>query len=198
MPFVVSLLIQKNMIKKGKKHLSSVLAEDLRRFDAQPTIIDWILHNEKYYIYRYIVHLRYIEYYGNQTGIKRIQYLFHWFCYKRLGFKLKIAIYPHTIDPGFRIYHVGDYCHVGPNVRIGSNCTFVGGVIFGNKTEVEDKGLVVVGNNCYFGIGSRVLGSVKIGNNVVIGANSVITKDIPDNAVVGGVPAKILKYREDV
>ena len=53
-----------------------------------------------------------------------------------------------------------------------------------------------MGDNCYFGLGVKILGSVKIGNNVTIGANAVVTKDIPDNAVVGGVPAKIIKIKE--
>ena len=43
--------------------------------------------------------------------------------------------------------------------------------------------------------GAKVVGGVRVGNNVTIGANAVVTKDIPDNSVVGGVPAKILKMR---
>ena len=69
------------------------------------------------------------------------------------------------------------------------------GVVFGNKTEADDDRPVIVGNNCYFGLNAKILGPVTIGDNVTIGANAVVTKDIPDNAVVGGVPAKILKYK---
>lgn len=57
----------------------------------------------------------------------------------------------------------------------------------------SDNTPVVVGVNCYFGLGAKILGAVKIGNNVTVGANAVVTKDIPDNAVVGGIPAKIIK-----
>ena len=46
-------------------------------------------------------------------------------------------------------------------------------------------------------MGCKIFGSVRIGNNVTVGANAVVTKDIPDNAVVGGVPAKVLSYRYD-
>ena len=45
------------------------------------------------------------------------------------------------------------------------------------------------------GLMVKVIGSVRIGNNVTIGANAVVTHDIPDNAVVGGVPAKIIKIK---
>lgn len=108
-----------------------------------------------------------------------------------------MTIYPNTIGPGFRIYHAGDFVHVGPNVRIGRNCTMLPGVVFGNKSETPDNTLVVVGDNCYFGLGVKILGAVKFGNNVTIGANAVVTKNIPDNAIVGGIPAKIIKYKNN-
>ena len=104
-----------------------------------------------------------------------------------------MAIYTYTIGPGFRIYHAGGFVHVGPNVRIGRNCTMLPGVVFGNKSEIPDNTPVVVGDNCYFSLGAKIQGGVKIGNNVIVGANAVVTKDIPDNAVVGGIPAKIIK-----
>ena len=170
--------------------------EDVKRFGGKhPNFKDFILKNESYFIYNYIYHLRMIEYYQSRNGICRFGLLYHWYCYKHLGFKLKMAIYPHTVGPGFRIYHAGGYVHVGPNVKIGSNCTFVSGVVFGNKTEEPDDSPVTVGDNCYFGIGVTVLGGVTIGNNVSIGAHAVVTHDIPDNAIVGGVPARIIKYK---
>ena len=105
-------------------------------------------------------------------------------------------IYPNTIDPAFRIYHAGDFVHVGPKVRIGRNCTMLPGVVFGNKMEGVDEKNIIVGDDCYFGLGVKIIGSVRIGNNVTVGANAVITKDIPDNAIVGGVPAKIIKMKK--
>ena len=53
-----------------------------------------------------------------------------------------------------------------------------------------------MGDNCYLGLNTIILGPITIGDNVTIGANSVVTKDIPDNAVVGGVPAKIIKMKK--
>ena len=61
----------------------------------------------------------------------------------------------------------------------------------------EDK-ITTVGDNCYFGIGSKIMGAVNIGNNVTVGANAVITHDIPDNAVVGGVPARIIRIKKQI
>lgn len=65
------------------------------------------------------------------------------------------------------------------------------------KVKLQIIHTPVVGNNCYFGLGAKILGSVKIGNNVIVGANAVVTKDITDNAVVGGIPAKILKIKNE-
>ncbi len=56
-------------------------------------------------------------------------------------------------------------------------------------------GGVKVGDNVLLFSGSKIINSVTIGNNVVVGANAVVNKDVPDDAVVGGVPAKILNYR---
>ncbi len=54
----------------------------------------------------------------------------------------------------------------------------------------------VIGNNVYIAKGSIVMGGITIGNNVTIGANAVVTKPIPDNAIVAGVPTKILRTKE--
>lgn len=93
------------------------------------------------------------------------------------------------------ILHLGSLVRVKTNCRIGSNCTMLPGVVIGNKHLNNDDEWVIVGDNCYLGLGAKIFGSVKIGNNVTIGANSVVTKDIPDNAIVGGIPAKIIRFK---
>ena len=161
------------MMIKTISDLHEYLTADLSRFERKPNLKDWLLKNESWFIWRYIYLLRHVEYHLNSGH----------------------TIYPNTIGPGFRIYHIGDFVHVGLNVRIGKKCTLLPGVVFGNKHEMADGGNISVGDNCYFGLGAKILGSVMIGNNVTVGTNAVVTKDIPDNAVVGGVPAKVIKMK---
>lgn len=180
-----------------KQELEIMLKDDLNRFGGKrPGIKDRILHNEVWYIYEYIRHLRMVEYHGSKGGWHKMSFLYHWYRYKHLGFKLHMTIYPNTCGAGLRVYHAGGFVHVGKQCKIGKNCTLLPGVVFGNKHEKEDTSAkITVGNNCYFGLNAAIFGPVTIGNNVTVGANTVITKDIPDNAIVGGVN-KILGYKK--
>jgi serine O-acetyltransferase len=60
------------------------------------------------------------------------------------------------------------------------------------------KGYPVIGDNVYIGPGAKIVGNVHIGNNVAIGANCVVTKDIPDNSVVVGVPGRVISLESSV
>lgn len=175
--------------KQGLKHY---LSKDLKRFGKKPNLKDLFLHNEVWFIYKYQKHLRYVEFYKN-TRKSKLLFLYHFFRYKRLGFKLRFTIYPNTVGAGMRIFHTGDFVHIKSKCKIGRNCTLLPGVVIGNKNLEDDGSFTTIGNNCYFGLGAKVFGEVNIGNNVVIGANSVVVKDIPDNCVVSGIPAKIIK-----
>lgn len=54
----------------------------------------------------------------------------------------------------------------------------------------------ILGDNVVVCCGAKVIGGITVGNNVMIGANAVVCKDVPDNCVVAGVPAKIIKMKE--
>lgn len=179
-----------------KEELKQTLNQDLSRFGGKkPGCRDRLLKNEVYFIWQYIAHMRFVEYYNDKNGFGKILFLWHMYRLKLLQSKLHIAIYPGTVGPGFRLYHLGGYTHIGPNVKIGKKCTIVGGVVFGNKGDSSSCQPVSVGDNVYFGIESKIIGSLTIGDNAIIGANAVVTKNVPNNAVVGGVPATIIKER---
>jgi serine acetyltransferase len=69
----------------------------------------------------------------------------------------------------------------------------VRGVVVGRNA----KGFPVIGDNVYIASNSTVIGNIHIGNNVIIGAGSVVTKDIPDNSIVAGNPARIIKTLDE-
>jgi serine O-acetyltransferase len=82
---------------------------------------------------------------------------------------------------------IHDRTIIGNNVIIGTNVT-IGGK--SKKFEVPR-----IGHNVYIATGAKILGPIIIGDNVTIGANSVVIDDVPNNAVVAGIPSKILKYK---
>lgn len=96
------------------------------------------------------------------------------------------------IGPGLIIMHGHDIV-IGSSVVIGENCKILNGVTFGNKdTESDINQQPLIGSGVVVGTGAKILGGLVIGDNVRVGANSVVTKDVPSNVVVAGVPAKVI------
>ena len=109
-------------------------------------------------------------------------------------YKFGISIPAKTnIGSGFYIGHFGGIV-INGNCTIGKNCNISQGVTLGQANRGKNKGTPILGDNIYIGPGAKIVGSVNIGNNVAIGANSVVTKNIPDNAVVVGIPGKVISY----
>ena len=97
--------------------------------------------------------------------------------------------YECEIGPGFAYGGIGVVIHkravIGRNVEIGTNVT-----IGGRSGRYE---VPVIGDGTYLATGSKVLGPVIIGPNVVVGANAVVITSVESNKIVGGVPARIIK-----
>ena len=66
-----------------------------------------------------------------------------------------------------------------------------------SQHKLEDLALTKIGNDVWIGRSAIVLSGTSIGNGAVIGAGSVVTKDVPDYAIVAGNPAKLIRYRFD-
>ena len=119
-----------------------------------------------------------------------------------------------TYSPAINIgddVDMGQNCHItcANKISIGNGVSILPEVLI---TDIEheyipDKSLrntglnvgsVEIGDFTVIGMGARILGhrNIKIGKNAVVGANAVVTRDVPDNAVVAGVPAQIVKYVE--
>jgi serine O-acetyltransferase len=93
------------------------------------------------------------------------------------------------IGKGLRIHHFGGVI-LHSHVKMGDHCTLYHEVTLGDKGGSGEP--PTVGDNVLIGAGAKILGAITIGNNVIIGANAVVIESVPDNAIVGGVPAKII------
>ncbi len=103
-----------------------------------------------------------------------------------------VEIHPGAkIGSDFFIDHGGGVV-IGETAEIGNNVTIYQGVVLGGTTTDPVKRHPTLGDNIVVGSGAKILGPVNIGDNVKIGANSVVVRDVPPNSVVVGVPGKIV------
>ncbi len=80
---------------------------------------------------------------------------------------------------------------IGETTIIGDDCLIFHGVTLGGRSFEAVKRHPTVGNKVIIGAGAKVLGAISIGDNSVVGANSVVTKDVPSGVVVIGIPAQM-------
>ena len=152
--------------------------------------------------------LRKYEYYLNthKWGFRKI---FWHFIFRNRQLAHDIYIEPNAVGLGLNLMHPG-FRKIPKNVRIGKNCTLLPMVLIGKKkpgiennisigdscfisTGVTILGPCKIGDNVTIYAGAVIAGPVKIGNNAIIGANAVVIDDVPENCVVGGIPARIIK-----
>lgn len=144
-------------------------------------------------IWKYQRTLRFYEYHKN-VGNKLRRYIYSLLLTIR-GERLGFSISGNCFGPGLRINHHGMLI-VNKHARIGRWCDINQGVNIGANGMIDENGEVhlrtpIIGDYCYIGIGAKIFSDCKIGNNVRIGANSVVMKDVPDNMTAIGIPMKI-------
>lgn len=121
------------------------------------------------------------------------------------------------IDVGFRPdLHIGDRCQINQNTsiksaRIGNDVMIAPGVVLLDRQHnyartdipMAQQGdtlrkLTVIADDVWIGQNVIVMPGINIGTGVIVGAGSVVTKDLPDWSIAAGVPAKIIRYRKDI
>ncbi len=102
-------------------------------------------------------------------------------------------------------FNRGCYVSVHEALRIGSNCLFGEHVVIHDENHIPGRGAepidsrgfttapIIIGDNVWVGAKAAILAGVHVGNNAVIGANAVVTRDVPANTIVVGVPATVLR-----
>lgn len=182
------------------KQYRSLVFEDLKRF--VPDIERYGMFKRLMLLYKtrlrfetfsILYWFRTMQYYGNKRGV----------FYKLLCLNAKIRSFYLRRQTGIQIpmsVTLGGgllFCHYSCivfayNVVVGKNCSIHQGVTIGRSFAGKKAGVPVIGDNVIIFPGAKVVGNIRIGNNVVIGANATVLNDVPDNCVVAGTPAKII------
>lgn len=189
------LLKHQSMITT-KDDLRDFIQADRNRYSLRrPRILGALLNDESYYVTKFLYNLRKLEYYTNNRHslFNKVLHIYWLLKYRRLERVMNIRIEPNTVGKGLYIPHYLGGIIINA-IKLGDNCIVNSGVIIGNKNSQENR--AIIGDNCEITIGAKIIGKVNIGNNVIVAPNSVVIKDIPSNAIVSGVPAKIIKLVE--
>lgn len=200
---------------KTRSDLRFYIQADRKRMPIVHPYLAALTFSESWSIRRYLTILRHLEYHKNSyTRYKRLMtskkyrflchlslsggvifhsflYVFYFIMWRYKSLITGMQVYPNTCGPGLAITH-RCFVHVDDLTKIGNNCSILPMVLFGKNKQ----GKIVVGNNVTFGCGVTVLAPCRIGSNVYVGAGAVVNKDIPDNCVVAGVPAKIIRINK--
>lgn len=182
---------------KSRNSLLEYIGADSANFKSQETnLIVRIKNNlcstpidDQKYIWKYIKTMRYLEYHINNSGtFHKFCALFYKWTLRKLSYKTGFQIPPNTVGKGLTIWHWGPII-INARAKIGEYCVLNPNIVIGHKGE----GLPApqIGNNVFIGSGAKIIGDIKIGNNVIIAPNSVITKDVTDRLIIGGINKRL-------
>ena len=128
--------------------------------------------------------------------VKQILRIITFVLFKLSEIFLGVAISSQTaIGPGLYIGHTGVIL-LHPNVKVGKNFNIGNCVTIGSRGDGH-SGVPVIADNVYVHTGAKIIGNIRIGSNVRIGANAVVLSDLPDNTTAVGVPASIVSIRSN-
>lgn len=152
-------------------------------------------------IWKFQIKMRKCEYAKNcrqNTIIGKALFKIRYRHYLRYGLKLGFSIPLNVFGPGLCLCHAGTII-VNEWARVGSNARIHACVNIGSFSRFDDDFKIdnapIIGDNVYIGPGAKLYGKIIIGNNVAVGANAVVNKDVPDHVTVAGVPARVINEK---
>lgn len=190
---------------KSHRQMKDWLRVEAEKLNVRHFWLQYLTGSEFAMIYSYMWILRHLEWHlycvksigGGKKLLHFLPYGLFYVLHRRWRIKTQIHLGPQDAGRGFHLVHLGFFRSYGI-AEFGENCTVLPMTLFGKRhPSVPDLKQIKVGDNCYFGTGVTVLAPCRIGNNVTVAAGAVVTMpEIPDNAVVAGVPARIVKIKE--
>lgn len=130
----------------------------------------------------------------------RFFYLRKFYFISKIIYKMQFFLFntslPHSASVQYstRFAYGGIGCVIHARAVIGDDCVIGQGVTIGGKSKNYE--VPIIGDNVFIGAGARILGPIRVGNDCIIAPNAVVVKDVKENSIVGGVPAKVI--REDI
>lgn len=179
------------MITK-RRDIIKYIEEDIKPFKYHSFVLKlwaFITKDFNYYRIRYCVHLRKLEYCCLHPRRLFLFKFYHKYFKNKIGRLFGWEVPSWTCEAGLHLWHPNVI--INDDARIGKNAIFHGNNCIGRKDDT-DKGNIspIIGNNFNLGFGASAFGGIKIGDDVTVGANSTVIKDVDDNDVVVGSPAK--------
>ena len=167
------------------------IKKELKRYDT--SLKAFILGYDTWFIGVYLRTMRISIYCEKHPQISnRIIGAINKMINRHVGRIIGFQFHSPNIGWGIKVFHWGSIV-INRNAHIGNKLCIYPGVCIG---KTADGGVPIIGDNVTFFTNSGAYGNIRIGNNVTIVANAVVTHDIPDNCIVGGIPAKIIKYKK--
>jgi serine O-acetyltransferase len=173
----------------SKAELNHYLEADrinLRRSEHRPRITDEVWKFQRL--------LRHLEYIIGTRAHPLIRKYWTWRLHRqslRCGFEIP----PGVFGPGLSIAHRGTIV-VHPKARVGANCRIHVDVVIGTQPGPPPEKVPIIDDNCYIGPGVKIYGNVRLGKNLVIGANSVVNQSFPEGeCTIAGAPARQVSGR---
>lgn len=175
-----------------KQELRDCIAADLFRYCARTDKRALRTTRRRSAGFRFTYYMRLCTYTRQRPLLKYTLFPIYKQRMRRAAGKVGIELHELTeVGKGLHIAHSGAIV-VHNGAVLGENVCLSQGVTIGQTLKNGEVCLPVIGNRVYIAPGAKVIGGVHVGNNVAIGANAVVTHDVPDNAVVVGIPARVL------
>lgn len=139
---------------------------------------------------RFIINFRMMQYFRKHfKPLAFFLYLRHNKLKFKYGYDISFRV---EIGKGFYIGHFGGIVIHGDAI-IGKNCNISQGITIGVSNHGNKKGIPIIGDNVFIGPGAVLIGAIKIGNNVTIGANCFVNYNVPNNTTIVNTGSKIIE-----